>query len=264
MVRAVVVLALLGSAASAAAQQSRRDEDCRYEARRDDAVRASTRDLLHLIARAGSLKVTGREGASEVRISGRACASSRDLLDQLQLKTSRSGSTVNVEVPEIDQDGWRGNQYARLDLDIEVPAGMAAEIEDGSGATELTGLGALQVTDGSGELTISDVKGAVRVHDGSGELVIRGVDGNVSVADGSGEIQVQHVTGSVTIHDGSGSIEVTDVEGDVSVPEDGSGSIDVSDVRGDLTVSAKGSGSVHYARVGGRVDVPEREHRRRR
>jgi DUF4097 and DUF4098 domain-containing protein YvlB len=257
-----MTFAILAAALVATAAQGQ--EECRFEATREATIRASTRDRLELIARSGKLVVEGQSGASEVRVVGRACASSRDLLDELVIESGRNGTAVRVEVAEIDQDfDWSGNRYARLDLEIVVPAGMAANIEDGSGEMTLSGLGALSIDDGSGEVRAVNISGDVRIDDGSGSLTLEDIDGDVEIEDGSGEVEIRGVTGSVTINDGSGAINVTDVRGNVRVPSDGSGGVDASDVEGDLTVASKGSGSVQYRNVRGTVDVPDRDRRRR-
>lgn len=240
--RIIVLSALAGAAfiSPAAAQ------DCRYEADRSAMIRASSGDALRLIARAGSLTVRGVEGLQEVRVRGHACASSEDLLDALVLKTDRSGSTIRVEVPEIDEGGgwFSGNRHAALHLDIEVPKGMAATIEDGSGNARIEGLGALSIHDGSGDLEITDI------------------DGDVDIDDGSGSVRVSHLEGTVRVEDGSGEIDIRDVTGNVEI-DDGSGSIDVRDVAGDFIVRDDGSGGIEYSNVAGRVDIPRRERRRR-
>jgi hypothetical protein len=257
MVHAVIAALVVATAAQR--------EECRFEETREATVRATARDRLELIARSGSLRVEGRPGVNEVRVVGRACASSRDLLEQLVIESGRSGSGVRIEVPELDDDfEWGFNRYATLDLEVIVPAGMAAEITDGSGEMSVRGLGASVITDGSGEIRVEELSGGLSIEDGSGAMVITGIEGDVEIEDGSGEIEIRGVTGSVTIRDGSGGIDVVDVGGSVRVPTDGSGSVDASDVEGDLTVASKGSGSVMHRNVRGTIDVPERERRRRR
>lgn len=256
-----IAMAALAVATGAAAQ----DQDaCRYEAERSANVEASAGDRLAVMARAGSLRVEGRTGISRVQVRGHACASSEDLLEKLRLETGRSDGVVRVEVPEFEQGwSWGRNQYARLDLVLEVPAGMAAEIRDGSGETVLRGLGRLRVDDGSGELTVEDIGGDLAIDDGSGGITVRGVRGDVTIDDGSGEVLIENVTGSVSVDDGSGSVEITGVGGSVRV-DDGSGGISVEDVRGDFTVTDDGSGSIRHSGVQGRVQIPEKERRRRR
>lgn len=249
------------AASSAVTLPAAQQRECRHEAIRSVTLAATAQDRLDLIARAGSLRVIGRAGLSEVRVRGRACASSEDLLEQLQIETERSGNAVRVEAAEVESSGFSlGNRYHYLDLEIEVPAGMAADIQDGSGEIWLEDLGSVDLTDGSGELQVRDLTGDLSINDGSGQVEVHGVAGDVNVEDGSGEILVEGVGGSVTVHDGSGQIEITDVEGSVRVT-DGSGEINVNDVRGDFIVDQDGSGAVVYNDVAGRVDIPARKRR---
>lgn len=241
-------------------------QECRHEARRDARLATSASDRMIVIARAGSLRIEGRPGLSEIRIEGRACASSEDLLERIRLNTERSGDVAHVEVAEIDHDGWNWgqNQYARLDLTIEVPAGMRVDVDDGSGSIIVRGTGDLTIDDGSGEIEVEDIAGSVRIEDGSGSVRLRGVRGEVRIDDGSGGVHLADITGDVSIDDGSGSIDIDGVEGNVRIPDDGTGGVMVRNVSGDLTVRDKGNGSVRYADVRGRVDVPEPRRRGRR
>ena len=234
-------------------------DQCEYEAQRDSQVQASASETLMVIARAGFLRVEGRAGITEVRVRGTACASSQGLLDQLVVEVTRGGAGVRVEVPELDRQGWDwGNdRYARLDLTIEVPAGMAADIEDGSGEIFVSGTGDLRVDDGSGSIDVQDVTGNVDIDDGSGEIAVTRAGGDVTIDDGSGEIELRDVTGDVTVDDGSGEIEIAGVGGSVRIPGDGTGSIDVEDVEGDLVVRDADADDIRYSNVRGAVDVPE-------
>lgn len=237
-------------------------DDCRFEAQRSARVDAGGARLVEVAARSGSLEVVGRAGLSEVRVRGRACASSQSLLDALQIETRRSAGTVRVQIPEIEYDGSYERRYARLDLIIEVPAGIAGDIADGSGSTIISGLGQLSVSDGSGDLQISDIRGPVTIHDGSGGIRLERVRGDVEIHDGSGEIDVREITGSVTVSDGSGSIRALGVSGSVRVAADGSGSVEVDDVGGDLIVDAGRYERIRFAGVRGTVDIPQPRRRR--
>lgn len=251
---------------------------CRFEAERRFSQAVGSGDVLQLLAGSGSLEVTGVEGLNEVRAVGRACASHEEFLREIQLDSEMSGGTLRLETQHPDWNNWRGsgNRYARLDLRIEVPAGMDAEIKDGSGEASLSGLGALTVQDGSGALAISDIRGDLDIQDGSGELGIRGILGSVRIQDGSGEVlladvgadaeiqdssgelEIRGVGGSLEISDSSGEIDVEDVRGTVRVVRDGSGSIEVEGVGGDFIVENDGSGSISHANVAGTVDIPKK------
>jgi hypothetical protein len=264
--------------AIAASNQS----SCRYEAERSFEMGVGSDTRLELSAGSGSLEVVGVEGLGEVRAVARACASHEEFLDDLQLTAEERGSALYVETHYPDQSnrsGW-GERYARLDLRLEVPLGMAGEIRDGSGEAEISGMGDLWVADGSGELEINNILGSVEVQDGSGELTIGDIQGRVSIQDGSGEIELWSVGGDVEIQDGSGEMDLRDIRGNV-VLSDSSGEIDVKDVEmsvrvrgdssgdiivdgvgGDFVVQGDGSGSIHHHNVAGTVDIPRRKRER--
>ena len=129
---------------------------CRFEAERSVTVPVASGQTLNLSHGSGALEVVGVPGLGEIRAVGRACASHEDLLDDLQLASEAGGSAVRLEAryPQSSGWSWGNNRYARLDLRVEVPEGMAGEIRDGSGEMMLSGLGALVVEDGSGGLTL--------------------------------------------------------------------------------------------------------------
>jgi hypothetical protein len=247
---------VLGSLALAApARAGWWEWDCGHKAPREADVSAAGARQVRVIARAGALKIHGRDGATAVAVHGTACASSEDRLAEVKLVAERRGDVVYVEAA-IPEDEWFGGARA-LDLDIEVPASMALDVNDGSGSAEVRNVGSLKIEDGSGDLSIDGVRGAVTVDDGSGSLDIANVDGQVRLKDGSGEIVV-HDVGSVLIdEDGSGGVRLTSVRGDATIRDDGSGSISVRDVAGDFTVDSDGSGSIDHHEVHGRVKIPD-------
>jgi hypothetical protein len=237
-----------------------------YTAPRNAVVDANGARLIEVEASAGSLRVEGRPGLKQVQVTGTARSSSQDLLSRITLIAERRGDVVFIksEMPDEDWRSNRDNHSVALDLVIAVPQGMNADVADGSGELEITNVGSVELTDGSGEITIESAGGAVTVTDGSGELTIENVTGDVRVSDGSGSINVRNVSGSFTVRtDGSGSISATDIRGSVIVENDGSGEIEATKVGRDFTVESKGSGSINYREVSGQVDIPSR-HRRDR
>ena len=229
-------------------------DDCDFTALREETVDAAGIELIEIDASAGYLRVVGEDGAGEVRARGEACASSESLLEEVRLVARRSGDRLRI-IAEIPDSTW-GRSTARLDLDLEVPAGIPLEIEDGSGSIEVRHVASVEIEDGSGEIEVEDVTGDLRITDGSGEIEVAGVTGQVRIEDGSGEIDLRRV-GSVLIdEDGSGEIEIVEVAGDVMIRSDGSGSISVREVEGDFTVRRDGSGGIRHEAVAGLVDVP--------
>jgi hypothetical protein len=238
-----------------------------YTAPRNAVVDAAGARTVEVEAGAGILRVEGKPGLRQVQVTGTARASSQQFLNQIKLIAERRGDVVFIKADMPDQDWnfrFRDNYSATLDLVIQVPQGINAEVSDGSGDAKVLNVGSLEARDGSGEFSVDGATGSVRITDGSGNLRIENVGGDVRVSDGSGEIDVRNVTGSFTVEsDGSGSILATDVRGSVIVENDGSGEIEVNKVGRDFRVEHKGSGSIDYSAVSGQVDVPDRRRGRR-
>jgi len=219
--------------------------------------------------------VPGNAGSA----SGRACASSAELLKQLTLTQRRNGDELVVTL-ERESKGWNlsfGNNYAYLDIRASVPATLPVRLDVGSGDVEAVGLAALDVDTGSGDVKARDIRGAVGAKVGSGDVELqrigalkvssvgsgdftaRQIGGNAEVGTvGSGDLALDGVQGSVKIGVvGSGDADGSAVKGSVSVDSIGSGDLGVRDVGGDLTVSRKGSGEVNHHGVRGKVSVPK-------
>jgi hypothetical protein len=217
-------------------------DECSFRRELSGTIDMAGARSLRVEAGAGSLTVRGVQGLTQARVRGTACASDAGILDALRVEARRDGSSGLVKTHFPDRDD--GDDYqARIDLVIEVPLGQDANIADGSGSAEISGLGDVRISDGSGDLTITDVAGSLELSDGSGGISIARVGGSVTIADGSGEVEVEDVEGSVTVADGSGSV-------------------DVRNVRGDFVVDSDGSGSINFADIRGRIDIPQRGRRR--
>lgn len=230
----------------------------RCDVRRELAGELEAADLggVLITARAGSLEVAPTDG-NTITVRGLVCASDEELARDARLVVERRRDAAWVEADLPDRNGW-GNHYVRMDMVVNIPRRMAADIDDGSGEITVHGIAAVRIEDGSGEMDVWDIEGAVVIDDGSGGIRVRNV-GSVALEDGSGEIEIEDVRGDVRIiEDGSGQIDIRRVAGDVRIDEDGSGSIWVEGVGGDLVVRDDGSGSIRYRDVQGHVDLPDR------
>ncbi len=230
-------------------------------------------ETLRVNAGAGTLSLTGVEGASEIRVAAKLCASDESRLEGLgvTLRGDRLDTTYPSNRGGIFSFG--GNRYARINLAVEMPMTTNLRVDDGSGITYIDGagdvdledssgnifisnVGALTVDDGSGDLNISRASGDVRLEDSSGNLTVRNVDGDLVIDDSSGEVTVEDVTGDVTVSDGSGDIRVRAVGGSVHLDEIGSGTVTVRDVEGDLIVAEGRRERIRYSDVRGKVELP--------
>ena len=92
-----------------------------------------------------------------------------------------------------------------VDIEIRVPPGIAADIENKVGNVSATGMqGEFNADTSSGDVTARDGRGDVSVDTGSGDVVIDNVTGEVSPDTGSGNIEMERVSGSIYADTGSG------------------------------------------------------------
>jgi hypothetical protein len=190
--RMVMAIGLMGASSLALGWGS----DCEHSAARELNLDAASVSELKLLARAGELRVQGNADSREIRIEGRACASSAELLQGIELQQSRSGSTqtVSVRMPETSGSWWGGSSYARLDLEVSVPARLSLDIEDSSGDLSVEDVAAVRIDDSSGGIALRRIAGNVQIEDNSGEIDVREVGGDVRIPrDNSGEIRVENV-----------------------------------------------------------------------
>jgi hypothetical protein len=178
--------------------------DCQEWADRSAVQPAYGVTRVVIIGRAGFLHIEGREGATEIRATGRACAPIEEFLVAMLLKGSRKGSTVTIEATVARKDASFFASETKLDFTVTIPAGME-----------------VYVADTSGDLQISNA-------------------GNTHVADTSGDIAIRNISGSVTIdEDRSGAVAVSDVRGDFTIRKKASGSVHYERVYGRVSVPAR-------------------------
>ena len=197
-------------------------------------------------------------GAAGARFGARACASSPELFEQVTLEQRREGDRlVIVAKREGYTVGWVQAKYAYLDIDAQLPAGLAYEVKVGSGDAVVSGLGSLLADVGSGDLEVREISGLFEVEVGSGDVLAENV-GELRVDSvGSGDLEASGVRGNVLVRDiGSGDVDLRRVGGNVEIASIGSGDADVDDVTGDLRVVEVGSGDVSPSRIGGRTYLP--------
>lgn len=275
---AVTAVALGSALFACAALLPAHADDCTHTAHR--TANSAGPDIKRVVieARAGDLVVRGGQDR-DVTVDGKACASSKELLEEIKLEIRREGDTVYLRtvMPEISEMFFGFSRYAYVDVTVHVPKTATLTIDDSSGDMDVSDVqgasitdssgdqavariaGNVDIADGSGEIKVADVGGGLRLKDSSGDVDVSGVQGDVVVTvDSSGDLDIRKVTGGVHIlSDSSGDIRVDNVKRDVIIDEDSSGGIRVQDVGGNFTVGSDGSGGIHYERIAGSVQVPD-------
>jgi len=195
---------------------------------------------LRIDSGAGWLKVTGVPGLDRIEVLAEIEARGVDsdemedfIKDHVELTLEKRGGrgVLNSHI----EGGWRlfGSGDSRINLTVRIPKSMALEIEDGSGEMTILDIDAdVEIEDGSGAIRVERINGNVEIDDNSGDLDVRDVSGDVSIDDGSGGIDVGKVGGSVTVDDGSGGISIDGVGKDVIIKDSGSGGVRIDNVKG--------------------------------
>lgn len=229
-------------------------DSCTVDRDIHDELNADVASVVRILADDGHIEVRGRSGLTRVRVSGRACAEDRSLLDDIDLVLDRSGDAIRLVT--FVPDDWHDDD-ARLDLIVEVPSDMIVDIEHARGDLKVRDVHAAFIFDDDGAIDVEDVALDVEISDGSGNIRLRGIGGDVYLVDESGNIDVRGVDGRVLVdEDTSGDIYIEDVRDDVLIGEDGSGDIEVVDIGGDFVVGLDTSGRIRYRNVRGMVDIP--------
>ncbi len=246
---AALALATTLAACGGISAAAHHHQDCEF--RKDVSLQSIAQGALRVEAGAGRLTIRGDAANDQVRVTATLCASDEERLDGLRV--TLDGDRLETSYPR-NRGGW-GRQYARIDMEVALPAATHLEVEDGSGSLTISGVESVDLEDGSGSIAIENV-GSVLLKDGSGSLRIGGVADDVEIEDGSGSLSIRAVGGGVVIRDGSGSISVEEIGGSVHIDEVGSGGVSVRDVGGDLVVTDGRRERIRYSNVRGTVDLP--------
>jgi hypothetical protein len=229
--------------------------DCKFTAEREASVDTSGAARIEIAARAGDLDVRpSRTGV--LAANGRVCASSEEILSQINVRAGRIGDTVRVYVEIPDPLEGFGNVYGWLDLGIAVPAGIPVTLTDSSGDLVIDGVQVEHLTDSSGDMTVRNVPTDIEIGDSSGDIRIEDAAGRVQLTDSSGDIVIQGAREVVIPSDSSGSIRITHVTGNVRIDNDSSGDVSVADIGGAFELVADSSGDVTVSDVKGQVTLP--------
>ena len=232
-------------------------EDCKFQAPRNLQLDLSGVRSVQIDLRSHDLHLRGDSTVRGGELTGRACASSQELLDDLVVTQRRQGDVLIVEAGR-DHSHWSfGHSYTDLQLNLKLPPAMPVTLNDGSGDAWVDGMTQLDAHVGSGDLHVQNIEGTLKASIGSGNLDADHV-GSVDLGSvGSGDFKGEEIKGDVRVGSiGSGDVAVKNVGGSVRVDTIGSGDLTARDVGGDLSLGAKGSGDVNYSGVRGKVSVP--------
>ena len=233
---------------------------CKYEAPRNLQVDLAGVRAVQVEVHSYDLHLTGSDSARGLTVTGRACASEKSALDDLQVTQRRDGDQLLLDIGGSNNHfslNLFGNAYANLEVTVQLPANLPVTLSVGSGDADVSGVRQLQSNVGSGDLHVRQVAGAFSTSVGSGDVDATDIGSLELGSVGSGDFKASGIKGDARIGSiGSGDVTLRNVGGSVRADTLGSGDLTVGDVAGDLSLGAKGSGDVDHSGVKGKVSVP--------
>jgi DUF4097 and DUF4098 domain-containing protein YvlB len=163
---------------------------------------------------------------------------------------------------------------ARVDLDIQVPAGAKIAAQTGQGDVSISDMKAgVTVTTRNGDTELHDIAGDVTIQSRHGDAEISGVQGNVSLEGAGGQVDIAEVTGNVTLQgEFFGPIRARNLSGEVRFTssrtkieigqltghmEVDSDSVEIADAAGAVKLATHDK-DVTLENIGGQIDVTDR------
>ena len=170
------------------------------------------RPVIELSTFDGAIEVQSWDKA-EVVVQVESRASSKDLLQSIDVDAKNQDSHVVVNVTAQERPGWdlsSGGVSRSARLIATVPADSE-----------------LRVRSGDGSLRIERVRGRIEAHTDDGRIAIRDVAGEVVAETGDGSVQIEDLDGRCTVRTQDGSVLVTGrLRGSLKA-ESGDGSVTV-------------------------------------
>lgn len=195
---------------------------------------------------AGNIHI-GRGTGNQIRIFGK-------------VKSSWGGNDQRVREiaanPPVEQTGnivriggHRENMHnISIDYEIQAPANAFLEVSSGSGNITIDGVGEnAKISTGSGNIHATGLHGGFTVGTGSGDIFAEQTgEGDVKAQTGSGNVELKNLHGGLHGGTGSGDIKVSGTATSPWKLETGSGNVEFWAGSSALTLDAStGSGSIH-------------------
>ncbi len=233
---------------------------CKYEAPRNLQLDLAGVRAVQIEVHSQDLHLTGSDSARGLTLTGRACASEKAALDDLQVTQRREGDQLLLDIGGSNNHfslSLFGNSYANLEVTVQLPANLPVTLSVGSGDADVSGVRQLQSNVGSGDLHVRQLSGKFSTSVGSGDVGATDIGSLELGSVGSGDFKATGIKGDARIGSiGSGDVELREVGGSVRADTLGSGDLTVNNVAGDLSLGAKGSGDINHSGVKGRTSVP--------
>jgi hypothetical protein len=169
--------------------------------------------------------------------------------DQIQVRGTLRGSLVRPTF------SWRSTAAGlALHSQCRVPAGVCSTQYTIAAPARFP----IAVTDSSGNMHASDLRGTVTLSDRSGDLGASRLAGDIRLDDASGNITASGLTGGIRLDSSSGDITASSLAGDLRFQDD-SGNVVVNGLAGTDVVGVSSSGDITltFTKIPGTVKITD-------
>ncbi|BCS31602.1 hypothetical protein TBR22_A08040 [Luteitalea sp. TBR-22] len=190
-----------------------------FSARKEQRFRVEGRPTIDLATFDGTIEVQAWD-RDEVLVQVDSRASSRALLEGIDVKMSQQGRRIAVEATAPEQDGWqlRGGGISRTARVVaSVPVDSEVRIRSGDGAVHVERVrGVIDARTRDGRIVMREVGGEIVADSGDGAVQMEDVDGRCTVSTRDGSVLVSgRLRGGLRASSGDGTITVRAADGSV-------------------------------------------------
>lgn len=180
-----------------------------FTAREEKKFQVTGTPELNLTTFDGSIEVRTWD-RNEVLVEIEKRASTKDLLEKIEIKADQTGDRITVEARQPHREGGLfGHWSLGARLIASVPRRTNVMARSGDGAVDVDGVtGRVEARTGDGSVRAYRVAGDIRAHTGDGAVTLESVDGTIDVTTGDGSIRVDGKLASLRVRTGDGAVTV--------------------------------------------------------
>ncbi len=227
----LLLYGILAVAATVAAASTGADTELVSRLGRLGAPLTETVSLSTPIGEADTLTVRNSSGRTTIRRTegGEArVQATKHLSPGQQIEVALQPGPGGVSLEARTSGSANVGTGARVDYDIQLPAGAAVSLQTSSGAVDLSGLtGRVQVDGSSGTVRATGLSGTTTIHTSSGSIRLTDISGDLRVSSSSGSIRAMNVSRLVEATSTSGRISLDGRFSESSLVRSGSGDVEI-------------------------------------
>jgi hypothetical protein len=219
---------------------------------------------LSLDHRLGEVHIHGDSGhelkiSAKIHVQDRTSDDAQNFAQKIQIEVRESSDGVHVRTIYPDTKSHLpvirigGRTSYSVDYEITMPADAPLWLHNEFGNAEVSGVhGWSQIENGHGVLTDRDA-GSAKLVNSFGRIELSNASGNCSVTDNNGAVKVSNVQGTLEVRNRFGEIEASQISGAATI-SGGNGAVSLAGAGGNSTIN-NSFGEVTAHNINGNLSV---------